>query len=310
MPWTVYYRRRRVRTTQTGSWLPIANPQSRIGLIAKYRIDLELVNQEVEQLVGTRGWRCLAVGSDRVGMDLQTCRPDPLVQTTRLERPTLPTFRALHQGRVRQAHTANRCRDRIPACHTVVTADVVLGQQQDAAQIEAIGRRRPHELAGFEALQIGIRRGRGEAAVRKHCGDQLQKVAPVSAVPVRFLDFRVDTGAPPGRAIQAGDELDFLAERDNPEAIHVAAETIRELRGIGARFASLNDAQLPQLRKIEVDDVMTPVLPRPARKPDGNVGDVIEVRVVEHDQLVVAGRYDILLDEVGTETVGERFGGQ
>ena len=50
-----------------------------------------------------------------------------------------------------------------------------------------------------------------------------------------------------------------------------------------------------------------PVVAAAGRKAPCDVGDVLEVNVVEDDELPVAGRGDVLLEVIGTLTVGERF---
>ena len=84
-------------------------------------------------------------------------------------------------------------------------------------------------------------------------------------------------------------------------------ESLRETAPAAARLAPLRHRERLQLREIEIDRVVTAVGSLPARKTARDVGDVVEIQIVEDDELRIARRDDVLLEIVGTEPVRERL---
>ncbi len=62
--------------------------------------------------------------------------------------------------------------------------------------------------------------------------------------------------------------------------------------------------------EIEVPDVETAVRPLPSREAARDIGDPIEVNIMQHDERIIAARDHVLLEVIGTHGIGERFGRQ
>ena len=90
----------------------------------------------------------------------------------------------------------------------------------------------------------------------------------------------------------------------------VCGEASRVLRSARASGTPFEQREPLDLRKVEIDRVMKPIAALSAREPLRDVADVVEVQVVEHDELGIACGDHILLEIVGTESVGQSFADQ
>src|SRR5690606_9537337 len=129
--------------------------------------------------------------------------------------------------------------------------------------------------------------------------DERSEVDAVFGVPGGHLYFRVQPDLPAACSVQALDEPYLLRKRAHPKADPgVYGESLGIKGPFPARPAPLVDRKLAQLGEIEIDDVEMPVGAATARETALNVGDVLEVHVVQHDQLAVAGCDHVLLEVV------------
>ena len=109
--------------------------------------------------------------------------------------------------------------------------------------------------------------------------------------------------------VQALYECKLLAECIDPKVTAFGRITLG-VYGAAVRVHTFPDLKRPQLLDIEIAHVETSVITFPARIPLGNVGDPVEIDVVEHDERVIATRNDVLFEVIGAHVVRQSFGRQ
>ena len=114
-------------------------------------------------------------------------------------------------------------------------------------------------------------------------------------MPLGFLDLRVDPHRAAHRLVQPLDETQLVSERRNAEQAGVFWKPRGVFGDCAARSAALEHAQQLELGEIEVDDVVAPVSAMSPGKSPRDVGDVVQVQIVQDDEPAVARGDDILL---------------
>ena len=114
-------------------------------------------------------------------------------------------------------------------------------------------------------------------------------------MPLGFLDLRVDPHRAPHRLVQPLDETQLVSERRNAAQAGVFWEPRGVFGDCAARSAALEHVQQLELGEIEVDDVMASVSAMSPGKSLRDVGDVVQVQIVQDDEPAVARGDDILL---------------
>ena len=109
--------------------------------------------------------------------------------------------------------------------------------------------------------------------------------------------------------VQTLHELDLLLEGVYAEVGFAHREAARITLYLLAvfDFKAFGELQRFDLRQRKVDGVVAAVFARAVREAFGDVGDAIEVMVVQYHQLVVLGHHQILFEVIGALGVGHRF---
>src|SRR5215207_4826932 len=163
------------------------------------------------------------------------------------------------------------------------------------------------ELGRVEALnEYGVVRT-GITECRELGQQQSRQVHALAAVPFGLLDLGVDAHGAAHRLVQALNEAQLVSQRRDAEDARIARKASRIFGRRAARQTTLEHAQRRKLREIEVDDVMAAVASLPPGETLRHVADVVEIKIVQDDERTVARGDDVLLEEIGTEAIGQRF---
>jgi hypothetical protein len=129
------------------------------------------------------------------------------------------------------------------------------------------------------------------------------------SMPRRALDFRVNARLPSGFIVQPANEGKLLTQRMDAEIAATGRIAFRVNRAaIGIH--PLPDPERRQFRQIEIADIKTPVIPGPSRKTLCNVGDAVEMDIVQNDEFVVTACDNVLLKKIGAHIVRQTFCGE
>ncbi len=149
------------------------------------------------------------------------------------------------------------------------------------------------------------------AVVGKDLQHRSRNVFVLGAVKGRILDFRVEAHRPPGGAIESLDEFDFFGEGvdTKPRSREREAISINRRGPAVVVPEALDNVELPDFIKREVDDVEAAVIAGAIGIHVFDVGDGAELEVVQNDEFIVARHHEILLDIVRALSVSHRFCG-
>src|SRR5690606_13823893 len=113
---------------------------------------------------------------------------------------------------------------------------------------------------------------------------QRREVDAVLGVPGGRLDLGVQADLAAAGPVQSFDEPYLFGERADPKPDPgIARESRRIERPVSGRPATLVERQLAQLGEIEIEHVEMTVGAAAVRVTPGDVRDLLEVYVVEHD---------------------------
>src|SRR5690606_28432469 len=113
-------------------------------------------------------------------------------------------------------------------------------------------------------------------------------------------ELGIDAGRATGRPIQLANQAKLLVERHDTKGERLVGEPLRIGGAPGAGSSPLDDAEGQQFLEVEIDHVVAAVRAPALGKLRRDIGDIVEMKIVEHDEMAVAGRDDVLLEVVRT----------
>jgi hypothetical protein len=186
----------------------------------------------------------------------------------------------------------------------VVTEE--LNQLEVATQVIADA----FEFLEIEALEEDAVGAGAVAGGREDFEDGFREVAALLAVPRGKLELGIDSRRVVGTCglVEAVDKSELIGERGDAEGAGPGGEAVWKDGPAGFDVDAFGDAQSADFFEGEIEDVVAAVRAVAVGEDAGDIGDCVEVDVVEDDGDVVFRKDDVLLEIVGPHRVSEDLG--
>jgi hypothetical protein len=133
-----------------------------------------------------------------------------------------------------------------------------------------------------------------------------RNVDTFAPVPRRRFYLRIDTRWTATGLSKALDHVEFFIEGHDTETTARRRKTLRKYRGT-VGVPTLVHVERPQFRQAEVPDVVSSIVTTARRKSCPDIGNPIEMYIVQYDEFIVCRGDDILLEEIGAHAECQGF---
>jgi hypothetical protein len=142
----------------------------------------------------------------------------------------------------------------------------------------------------------------------EHFEQQFRDINPFVVMPGWGLDLRINADVSPGCTVQALNQLYLLRQSDDAKVPAVDGESARKSRTAGVIVQSLADIQRSEFSQIEIANVVAAIIAVTIGVTVCDIADTVKVNIVRHDQDIIPGSDDVLLEEIGPHGIRQGFG--